>query len=387
MRIALNAWFHRSPSTGSGQYTRQLAQALLGLGTEHEFLLIDSDETEWVRSSGAAFQRASAPRGGFSADVAKTWFEQRSFPAACVGAAVDVAHVPYFGSSLIPRVATVVTVHDLIPLLFPEYRLKLRARLYFRMVGAAAHRAACVVTDSSHSQGDIAKHLHIPTCRIEVIPLAPHAACRPVTDQPTLTEARAKYRLPETYLLYLGGFDVRKNVPLLMRVYARALSMAHHRLPPLVIAGRLPGVDTVLFPDPRRVAEEFGIANQVVFTGWVAEEDKAALYSGASLFIFLSLYEGFGLEPLEAMACGSPVLVSQRSSLPEVVGSAGVLVEPTDVEEVAERVVQLVSSPALRRELARAGLERAAAFRWSFTAERTLRVYERVALSGSRGRG
>ncbi len=190
-------------------------------------------------------------------------------------------------------------------------------------------------------------------------------------------QLRRKYALPERYLLYLGGFDQRKNLSALLRAFALLVSKQPQAR--LVIAGRLPGRDSPLFPDPRRLVGELGLEERVIFTGWVAEEDKPALLSGAVAFVFPSLYEGFGLPALEAMACGTPVVASNRSSLPEVVGEGGILVEPTDVEALAEAMETLLVDDVLRAELRPRALAQAARFSWEQTALETLAVYRKVA--------
>jgi len=144
------------------------------------------------------------------------------------------------------------------------------------------------------------------------------------------------------------------------------------------VAGRLPEVDTALFPAPERLARELGVQDAVRFPGWIAEEDKAALYSGALFFAFLSLYEGFGLMPLEAMACGTPVLASSTTSLPEIVGDGGLLVDPEDLEAVVEGMTALVQDAALRTGLREKALAQASRFSWRRTAEETLAVYEEI---------
>jgi glycosyltransferase involved in cell wall biosynthesis len=289
-----------------------------------------------------------------------------------------VAHVPYWASPIRPTVPTVVTVHDLIPLLLPLYRGSALVRLYTRLVAAAARRADYVITDSLASQADIVAHLHIPAERVQVIYLAADPTCQPVADAEALAAVRAQYRLPDEYILYLGGFDARKNLRALLAAYARLRATQGEAIPPLVVAGRLPDVDTPLFPSPKRLARELGVQDAVRFTGWVAGLDKAALYSGALFFAFLSLYEGFGLMPLEAMACGTPVVASRRASLPEVVGDGGLLVDPDDTDAVVAAMTSLLQDSALRAALHERALAQASRFNWQRTAEETLAVYERV---------
>ncbi|MBM4465119.1 MAG: glycosyltransferase family 4 protein [Chloroflexi bacterium] len=363
MRIGINALFLGRPDTGSGQYTQNLLEALTKVDPTNEYLPF---------SPGPA-----PPTSNIQYPIsnpAKLWFEQVSFPRVCRH--LDLAHVPYFASPLFPTVPTVVTVHDLIPLILPAYRGSLLVRLYTRLVAAAARKAEAVITVSLASQRDIVRCLHIPPERVHVTYEAAGDVFQPVEDEAQLAVVCQKYALPERYLLYLGGFDQRKNLSTLLRAFA--LLVHRQPLARLVIAGQLPARDSPLFPDPGRLAGELGVEEKVIFTAWVPEEDKPALFSGAVAFVFPSLYEGFGLPPLEAMACGTPVIVSNCSSLPEVVGEGGMLVEPTDVEALAEAMGALWADDALRAELRQRALAQAAKFSGEQMAQETLAVYRKV---------
>jgi len=307
----------------------------------------------------------------------KVWFEQVAFPRSCRHLPAHLAHVPYWAPPLLPPVPTVVTIHDLIPLLLPEYRGRLAVRLYTALVGAGARRAAMVITDSKASRADIIAHLGVPAERVRVVYLAAGAryAAAPAPDD---GEIRARYNLPERYVLYLGGFDVRKNVATVLSAYRWAGPVIGAECP-LVIAGRLPERDTPFAPDPRRLAHELAVDERFVrFTGFVDEEDKPALYRGAVSLIFPSRYEGFGLPPLEALACGTPVVGSDVSSLPEVVGDAGILLPPDDAGGMAEGLIRLATDTDFRAELSRRALAQAARFSWERAARETLAVYRDV---------
>jgi len=284
--------------------------------------------------------------------------------------------VPYFAPPLRPGIPTVVTIHDLIPLVLPAYRGTPLVRLYTRLVTAAAPRATAIIADSECSKRDIVRHLGIPEERVHVVYLAADERFRPVTDANRIAQIRRKYGLPDRYLLYLGGFDVRKNVQLLLRAYAVLKKEIDLALPPLVIAGRLPERDTAFAPDPRRLAHEAGLdLSAVYFTGAVDEDDKPALYTAADVFIFLSLYEGFGLPPLEAMACGTPVLATHAASLPEVAGDAALWVAPDDPQAIANALHRICLDPDLRADLRQRGIQRAAEFSWEKTARQTLAIF------------
>lgn len=378
MRVAINGFFWGQQATGSGQYVQQLLSAMKQVAPDNEYLLF----TPRSRAAGNAVddlagRSLQTPFSGWQPDLDKVWFEQVAFPGACHTASAQVAHVPYWGSPLRPVVPTVVTVHDLIPLLLPLYRGSLLVKTYTRLAAAAARRAALIITDSLASREDIVRLLHIPAERIRVIYLAAHPACRPVTDPEVLVALRAKYGLPERYILYLGGFDQRKNMTTLLQAYAGLLTQ-QEQVPALVIAGQLPAEESELFPNPRRLARQFGLGSRVLFSGWIPESDKPALYSGAVFFAFLSLYEGFGLMPLEAMACGTPVLASRCSSLLEIVGEGGILVDPTDIDEVVRGFRSLLDD-ATRQTFRQKALTQAARFSWQQTARLTLEAYSSVA--------
>jgi glycosyltransferase involved in cell wall biosynthesis len=373
MRVGINAFFLSQPATGSGQYTHHLLKALARAEPGNKYIPL---------TPHAQFQAVLTcnlqPAIWIAQNLAKVWFEQVSFPQACRHRNVDVAHAPYFASPLWPTEPTVVTIHDLIPMLLPAYRGSALVRLYTRLVATAAKRAHAIIADSECSKRDIVRLLGIPPQRVHVIYLAAEERFQPVEDEVRLGSVRRRYGLPERYVLYLGGLDQRKNVLILIRAFARVrgvLGKSHC----LVIAGRLPERESALFPDPRRVVAKLDLKEAVRFVGWVAEEDKPALYSGAACFVYPSLYEGFGLPPLEAMACGASVIASNASSLPEVVGDAGLLVAPQDVEDLAEAMIAVLSDGDLRASLRQRGIARAKRFSWEKTAKETLEVYHRCA--------
>jgi glycosyltransferase involved in cell wall biosynthesis len=379
MRVGLNAFFLGRESAGSGQYTRQLLQALAQVGTHNEYLVYGLQKLGfWSGSASWTLQVLRTPFSRRSGNFDKLWFEQVAFPRACRSASVDLCHVPYFASPMFRTAPTVVTVHDLIPLLLRPYQGSIWVRLYTLLVAAAARRADRIITDSLHSKSDIVRHLRVAPERVHVIYLAADPACRPVSDEDTLAAVRRKYGLPDAYVLYLGGFDQRKNLYTLFQAYARVSRSLGGEAPSLVVAGRLPAVDTPLFPDPKRMARELGVEQNVIFAGWIAEEDKAALYSGALFFAFLSLYEGFGLMPLEAMSCGTPVLAADAASLPEIVGAGGLLVNPSDLDGIVDGMLLLLRDSELRQQLRQGALVQAGQFDWRRTAEQTLQVYDLV---------
>ncbi len=375
MRIGVNGFFWHMDTTGSGQYLHHLLIAVGEIAPPGEHLLVLPRRTALSGPEPGrpwTIRAVPTPFDRLHEHLAKLWFEQAAFPMACRRAAIDVAHVPYFAPPLCSAVPTVVTIHDLIPLILPEYRGSTLARGYARLVSRAAPRASLVITDSRASARDIERLLGIPPERIQVIYLAADESYRPLTPderRPTLERLQVSY----PYLLYLGGFDVRKNVTGLLRAFAQA--RARLKGVKLVIAGKLPTVDTDFSPDPRKMARRLGVEDAVHYTGWVADEDKPALYAGAVAFVFPSCYEGFGLPVLESISCGTPAIVGQGSALEEVLGPGGLVVHPPDINALANAMVDLVRKPHLRGLLSRKGLQHASDFSWQKTARETLDAY------------
>jgi len=382
MHVAINGWFWDEPTAGSGQYTKQLAEALDSLDVDLRISLVVPGRIADGHRQGVDGGRQAALPGSCKVhsisnpgtNLGKLRFEQGAFPHACARLGADVAHVPYWAPPLRSPVPLVVTVHDLIPLLLPRYRGGALQRLYTALVSATVRGASQVLTDSKASREDILSHLRLRPERVRAVPLAAadHYGPEPSPDEEAV---RARYGLPERYVLYLGGFDVRKNLATVLATY-RWVGPALGQTCPLVIAGRLPEQDTAFAPDPRRLMRDEKVDERLIyFSGFVDEADKPALYRGAVAFIFPSLYEGFGLPPLEALACGTPVVGSDAASLPEVVGDAGVLLPPFDAEGMARALIQLATDESFHLEMTRRALNQATRFSWDRTARATFQTY------------
>lgn len=368
MRIGINAAFLEAPATGSGQYLQQLAASLEAVGAGHTYRLL-LPRAEGAAAPGA---RVCVPRWLPGEHARKLFLEQVGVPLASARERLDVAHYPYFAAPLVSPAPVVVTVHDVIPLLLPAYRGSALVRLYTALAAAGTRRARAIICDSLCSQRDAVRLLGLPVERTRVIHLASAPGLRPAAPE-AAAAVRRQYGLAARFLFYVGGLDRRKNLGVVLRALAR-LGGRHPEMQ-LAIAGRVPAPGA-LFPDWGAEVARLGLAERVRFLGFVAEEEKALLYGAATAFVFPSLYEGFGLPPLEAMACGTPVLCADASSLPEVVGDAGLLLRATAEDAWAEALARVWEDEGLRRDLRERGLARAALFSWQKTARETVEVYE-----------
>ncbi|HXL38483.1 MAG TPA: glycosyltransferase family 1 protein, partial [Ktedonobacteraceae bacterium] len=278
-----------------------------------------------------------------------------------------------------PRTPSVITIHDVIPLRMPQYRTDPKMKAYLQLITRAAHKATLIITISQHAKHDIIDALKLPAERIRVIYEAAGDEYQPINDSEVLAKMRARYGLNDRYILYLGGLDLRKNVPQLVRAFAHLYQQMGDPKLQLMIAGKPDKLGRALFPDPRPVAADLGITDHVVYR-FIEEEDKPAIYSGASVFVFPSLYEGFGLDPLEAMSCGAPVVCSNRTSLPEVVGDAAISFDPDNMHQMVQDMHSVLTNNELQANLRARSLKRAAQFNWRKTAIETISVYQEAYL-------
>jgi glycosyltransferase involved in cell wall biosynthesis len=288
--------------------------------------------------------------------------EHISIPLKVKRLGVDLLHCPHYIRPLLCTVPTVVTIHDCIHLLFPQYLPSTMAYRYARfMMGNAVRRSARVFTVSEASRADILRFY--PFADPEKVLVIPNAIDAELLQDPgpeEMERVRERYQLRGRFVLFAGNVKPHKNLERLIRAFARVRGQEGNEDLRLVLIGD----EVSRYGSLRRTVEENGVRQDVRFFGFVPHGTLAALYRMAAVFAFPSLYEGFGLPPLEAMACGTPVVTSRISSLPEVVGDGALLVDPYSEEAIAQGIARVLDDDELRRGLVERGLERAAAFSW-----------------------
>lgn len=338
--------------TGVARYIARLAAALPpAMGAADDLVLLGQP----------------APAGERPAQRA-VW-EQTALPRAVRRHQLDLLHGPVNVLPVAARCAMVVTIHDLAFLRLPDVVPAARRHYLAAMTKMAVRRASRIVTVSEHAKADIVELLGVPPDRVIVTPLGVDARFRPAPEQ-TKTAFFAHHGLQRPYILTVGTLEPRKNLPALLRAFGQIASQTDHDL---VLVGPDGWLNTEIdrtFSDlPAPVRE------RVRFVGFVADEDMPAWYSAASLMVYPSLYEGFGLPVLESMACGTPVVTSNRSSLPEVAAGAALTGDPTDLDWLGAAIIRILSDATLAANLARAGQERAHSFTWERTARLTANAY------------
>jgi glycosyltransferase involved in cell wall biosynthesis len=300
-------------------------------------------------------------------------WDQLKLPMAIKNYKIDLFYSPYYKLPLLTKVPAVVQILDLMWLGFPPYRRSLgfSGKLYFASFGKGyAKKSINIITDSEHAKKDIIKFWKIRPDKISVIPLGLSDRYMPVNDSKLLEHMKRKFDLPEKFILYLGNFKPHKNVKFIVKTFKKVAS----RFPKygLVLAGPLDENGKTI----KQMTMDLGLRDRVIFTDTIREQDcPEALLTLAEIFVFPTLYEGFGLPPLEAMACGTPVIASNATSVPEVVGDSGILVDPTDDEEMSGAICDLLENPDKRNFFSKKGLERALRFREK---ETTAKLYKHI---------
>ena len=344
MKVALNAHFFHHPGTGSGQYLSHLIR---------------------VFKAGAAPVEPLPLFRPAAGNLTKVWWEQVLFPRLARHSGAPVWHVPYFAPPIVHARPVVATIHDVIQLVYPEYATAPLVRLYNRLVALGARRADSILADSEASKQDIVRLLRVPAARVRVVYLAPdESVFKPVSND-EIEVVRRAYALPERYVLYYGGLLKHKNVAALLR----AIGEVGDHGATLAISGNATSTDLP------KIAEQLGVTDRVRFIGFAPDAHKPALLRGALCFAYPSLYEGFGLNPLEALACGTPVICSNRSSLPELMGDAALLFDPGEDGALTTALRRVLTDSHLRADLSARGPEQAAKFTWERCARETYEAY------------
>lgn len=358
---------------GLGRYARELAEHVHATDTEHTYTLFT------YQPSRARVPEALAHLPTLSVALpAKPWrmsvllAHYLRLPMDRMFPGVDLFHGT---DHLLPpfrRIRSVFTLHDLIPQLLPEFHLPMNRWFLSLMFPRFLREADAVIVVSECTKRDALRLYHVPEEKIRVIYEGVHPRFAPVRDRVEIARVRAAYHLPDDYILYVGTIEPRKNLMRLLEAF-RALKQEGYPQR-LVLVGALgwlyePVLDSLA---------ALGLEDDVIRPGYITDHDLPALYSGAAMFVFPSLYEGFGLPPLEAMASGVPTIVSDASSLPEVVGDAALKVPPTDTAALKEAMERVLTDSELAARLAAAGPERARLFTWDKAAAQTIALYREV---------
>lgn len=362
--IGLDARLYAGNYTGIGIYTRNLIDGIAAADTKNSYILYSDRPLE---APGPNFRACEIP---FSKRI--VW-SQLILPFSARSHHLDLFHATAnHEMPMMINCPSVVTVHDLIPVLFPK-TVPPRHRLIFRtFIGPAIRRAKKVITDSEFVKKSLISRFGLPAAKLMTIPLAHDPVFSAPVTPVAIENVRHRYGLKEKYVLYVGAMEPRKNIPALISAFA-AIS-AQKMDWQLVIAGG----GGWYKEKTMTAARASGLGERLVFTGFVDPGDLPSLYQGASIFVYPSIYEGFGLPVLEAMASGTPVLVSSPSALEEIAGDAGMTFNVDDADDLGRKLSMLMQDEDERVRMSGSGIRRAALYSWKRCARETLAVYETV---------
>jgi glycosyltransferase involved in cell wall biosynthesis len=369
MRIAIDArGINFYSGTGIGTYTENVLKNLVNIDNLNNYHIFWSGSNyENIKKENCKIVMTSRKHQRF--------FEDHYFPENLSKEQIDIYHMPQNGIGFSPEIACkkIITIHDLIPYVMPEtvgkgYLLKFLKEMPIIIEGSSG-----IITVSEFSKRDILKFFPIDEKKIYVTPLAADKKYTPLDKIFCRNFLKTQYNLEDPFVLYLGGFSERKNVASTLIAFSKIYIDLDKKYNLVIVGGYKDSSQRLL-----KLTDELNISSHVIFTGFVPEEHLPIFYNCCDTFIYPSFYEGFGLPPLEAMNCGAPVIASNLTSIPEVVGDGGILINPYDISEISLAMGNVLSNEKLKSELSYKGLKRAKEFSWQNTALKTLKVYESV---------
>ena len=368
MRVAIDA--RKLHDFGIGTYTRNLLRHLARIDRDSEYVLLCHQPDLGIAAQlGTNFRTVLEPSPNYSIR------EQIHVPRVLHRERPDVFHAPHYVMPPAVRCRSLVTIHDCIHLMFPQYLANRAAYVYARaLMWSAARRSHRILTVSEASKRDIIHFLNVSPEKIVVVYNAIDERFRVPPSEEAIARVRERYQLNHGFVLYVGNIKPHKNLVRLVEAFDGLRKRGFDDLKLLII-----GDEISKLPALRRAVHSHKLHKHVRFLGYLPDDTLAILYRLAAVFVFPSLYEGFGLPPIEAMACGTPVVTSNVSSLPEVTGDAAVLVDPYDIESIVDGIARVLSDPALREKLRAKGIARAREFSWERSVGRTREIYQEVA--------
>jgi len=368
MRVGIDARLVYYRKAGISQYTLRLLEQLGAIDRQDEFTVFQSRKDSAVLVNQVNFRKRSL------------WtpphhrLEQLLLPLELAATDLDVLHSPDFIPPFRRKCKSVITVHDLNFLLYPEF-LTPESASYYGQIDQAVRNCDHIIAVSNSTKHDVIRLTGTPQSKITVVHEAAHPMYRSLEDRCVAQRRlQQQFDLNRPFVLFVSTIEPRKNVPTLLRAFKRLLDDYRAKVD-LVLAGE----KGWLFDRVFNLVGELGIQERVHFVGRVSSDDLLDLYNAAEMLVHPAFYEGFGLPPLEAMACGTPVVASNTSAVPEVVGDAALLVDPAETDEITVAMWRLLSDETLARQMRDKGLKRASQFSWRRAAEETLEIYRRLA--------
>jgi glycosyltransferase involved in cell wall biosynthesis len=356
---------------GAGNYMIQLVRALATLPTTHHFVIFSQNSGKELIGDLPSQNIEWLIVPDLNPGLRLIW-EQLMLPGLVKRSGVDLLHSLHYTRPRNLSCSSVVTFHDMTFFLYPQLHTRLKRLFFPWAIRMSSRRADALIAVSESTRRDAIRLLDISPERIFAVPSGVNQEFRPIDDPNLLRSCRDKYHLPDEFILFVGLIEPRKNLPLLLHSYARLVGNGNY--PALVLVGRLGWRYQEIF----QLVDRLNLKDKVFLTDYVPAEDLPIIYNLARAFVYPSFYEGFGFPPLEAMACGIPVITTAVSAMLDYVGDAGILVPPNDEIALTSALQELLSDTSLRLRLSQVGRQHAAGFSWERTARETINVYEKI---------
>lgn len=369
MKIAIDArginWYK---GTGIGTYTDRILTYMIKNYTENFYQIY------WSGSKYDNFNKENTKIVMASKNQHR-FFEQYYFPENIRKENVDIYHVPQNGIGMSENIdcKKVITVHDLIPYIMPETVGRGYLTKFIKEMPRIINMADGIITVSEYSKKDILKFFPIDKNKIFVTPLAADEKYKPLDKELCKNKIKSLYNIDKPFILYIGGFSPRKNVKALIKAFSRIHKSLDKNYDLVIVGSNKDDLDKI-----KEFSSKLHIEENMKFTGFVRSEFLPIFYNSCDLFVYPSLYEGFGLPPLEAMSCGTPVITSNISSIPEVVGTSAILIDPKNTAALMSSMESILNDETLRKELSSKALKRSTLFSWEKTCEKTINVYNKI---------
>jgi len=369
MKIAVNATILDKEPTGLGVYTLNVIREMSKLINKEDKLIVFTPYPEAFKGYNVEIRKVSKwtqPKYREKAGIFRYLWSQSVYPARLIEEKVDLIYNTTHHGTFFTDRCQIITMHDIRPIIFPRF-YKLQHRYFKFVLPSLLKRCSAIITNSKSTKMAVSNYYKIPQEKIHVAYLSYNKEIFKSLNPKAIT---LEYDL-DNYLLIVGASYLNKNVDRALEAYSKVKNKINHDL--VIVGGRKNYINFL-----KKKAKALGIDKNTIFLGYVSLNNLSTLYSKADALLFPSLYEGFGIPPLEAMSCGCPVVASNTSSLPEVCGNAAYYVDPYSVDSIAEGIFRILTEENLKATLIKKGLQRAKIFSWENTAKRILRVFEEV---------
>ncbi len=370
MKIGIDGSGAMGAQTGVGNYIYKLIKHLSMTDNNDYLVYLNSFRPGKINPFGNGYHVA---KNRIPAKIQRLLHNHLKIPIEPFTGNIYIFHGPNYFVPPTRKARTIVTVHDLTFEFFPETMIGRDAAYYKKYVPMSMQKADHILTISNSSKKDLIERFKVPEDKISVTYMAAGSNFAPISNKDVIKSVLEKYKLPSSFLLTVCTLEPRKNLVTLVKAMS-ALRKNKKNEQKLVVVGGSGWKNDELF----KQISELGLENDIIFPGYIGQEDLPALYNACSLFLFPSLYEGFGIPPLEALSCGTACICSNSSSLPEVVGDGAILIDPLNADEWAQQIEFLLDNPSKIDELSEKGLQQAKKFSWGKTARETLAVYEKI---------